>query len=150
MHIDHSRCVGCGRCIGMCNFDAIEPMNDEANDILNEKIAEYSLAVVQGRPHFHISFIMDVSPCCDCHSENDLPIVPDIGIFASFDPVALDQACVDAVNQAPVIAGSVLDEHAHEHHDHFTDTHPDTNWQSCLAHAEEIGLGVREYELIHC
>ena len=81
MHIDHSRCVGCGRCIGMCNFDAIEPMNDEANDILNEKIAEYSLAVIQGRPHFHISFVMDVSPCCDCHAENDLPIVPDIGIW---------------------------------------------------------------------
>lgn len=150
MHIDHSRCVGCGRCIGMCNFDAIEPMNDEANDILNEKIAEYSLAVVQGRPHFHISFVMDVSPCCDCHAENDLPIVPDIGIFASFDPVALDQACVDAVNQAPVIAGSVLDEHQHDHHDYFTDTHPDTNWQTCLAHGEEIGLGTREYELIHC
>ena len=148
MRIDTHRCVGCGRCIGVCNFDAIEPMNDEANDILNEKIAEYALAVLQGRPHFHISFVIDVSPCCDCHAENDLPIVPDIGIFASLDPVALDQACADAVNRAPIMPGSVLDTQPKDHHDHFTDTHPETHWQSCLAHAEKIGLGSRHYELI--
>ena len=148
MHIDHSKCVGCGRCIGMCNFDAIRPVFNEANDILNKKIAEYSLAVVKDRPQFHISFVINVSPNCDCHAENDLPIVPDVGIFASFDPVALDQACVDAVNKAPVIEGSLLSESSHDHHDHFTDTHPDTNWEVCLAHGEEIGLGTRDYELI--
>ena len=146
--IDHDKCVGCGRCIGVCPMDAVCPASDESNDILNCKIAEYSKAVLAGRPHFHISLVIDVSPNCDCHAENDIPIVPDVGMFASFDPVALDQACVDAVNRESVIQGSMLSKLPHVHHDHFTDTHPDTNWQTCLEHAEKIGLGSRSYELI--
>ncbi|MFR3451968.1 MAG: DUF362 domain-containing protein [Collinsella sp.] len=94
--IDHDRCVGCGRCIGACNQNAIEPDYGAAADVLNYKIAEYTQAVVQDRPSFHISLAIDVSPNCDCHPENDTPIVPDIGMFASFDPVAIDQACIDA------------------------------------------------------
>ena len=151
--IDHAKCVGCGRCLGACNFDAIYNENYSANDELNKKIAEYSKAVVDGRPHFHISLVMDVSPYCDCHAENDAPIIPDVGMFASFDPVALDQACADACNQMPVMPGSLLDDEMHgeqfcDHHDHFTNTTPETNWKTCLAHAEKIGLGTREYELI--
>ena len=146
--IDHNKCVGCGRCIGACPEDAVKAGTDEANDILNYKIAEYTYAVIHGRPNFHISLVIDVSPYCDCHAENDIPIVPDIGMFASFDPVALDQACADAVNRQPVIEGSVLSEKEHCHHDHFTDTHPDTNWESCLEHAVKMGMGSREYELI--
>lgn len=146
--IDHNKCVGCGRCIGVCPMDAVCPATDESNDILNYKIAEYSKAVLSGRPHFHISLVIDVSPNCDCHAENDIPIVPDVGMFASFDPVALDMACADAVNRQPVIAGSQLDRMPHVHHDHFTDSAPSTNWKSCLEHAEKIGIGSREYELI--
>ncbi len=151
--IDHNKCVGCGRCLGACNFDAIYNSNSSANDDLNRKIAEYSKAVVDGRPSFHISLVMDVSPYCDCHAENDAPIVPDIGMFASFDPVALDQACADACNKMPALPNSRLDDFMHEedfhdHHDHFINSMPDTNWKSCLEHAEKIGLGSREYELI--
>ena len=102
--IDHDKCVGCGRCIGVCPKDAVCPAGDESNDILNKKIAEYSLAVVKDRPHFHVSLVIDVSPNCDCHAENDIPIVPDVGMFASFDPVALDRACADAVNRMQVNA----------------------------------------------
>ena len=87
--IDHDKCVGCGRCIGVCPMDAVQAAGDESNDILNRKIAEYSKAVIQGRPHFHISLVVDVTPNCDCHAENDIPIVPDVGMFASFDPVAI-------------------------------------------------------------
>lgn len=148
MHIDETKCVGCGRCIAMCPFDAIEPIFGQAFDILNEKIAEYSYAVIHGRPSFHIALAIDVSPECDCAPYNDKPIVADVGMFASFDPVALDQACADACNASPTIPGSVLDRHGHEHHDCFKDTHPETDWKSCLAHAEEIGLGTREYHLI--
>ncbi len=147
--INHDRCVGCGRCIGACPKDAVSPDYDEANDILNCKIAEYTKAVIDGRPNFHISLIVDVSPFCDCHAENDIPIIPDIGMLASFDPVALDQCCADLCNRAPVMAGSVLDtEREHCHHDHFTDVHPETNWQSCLEHAVKLGMGSREYEMI--
>lgn len=146
--IDHSKCVGCGRCIGACPKDATRPAEDESNDILNKKIAEYSLAVVQGRPHFHISLVIDISPYCDCHAENDLPILPDVGMFASFDPVALDQACVDACLKQQPIPGSRLEEMPHVSEDHFINSQPATDWRSQLSHAEKLGLGTREYELI--
>ena len=146
--IDTAKCVGCGRCIGVCIKDAIIPDFDQAFDIVNRKIAEYTKAVVWGRPCFHISLVIDVSPFCDCHAENDVAIVPNVGIFASYDPVALDQACVDAVNAQPAIADSLLEKHGHKHHDHFTDVSPNTDWRSCLEHAVKLGLGTREYDLI--
>ena len=146
--IDHNCCVGCGRCIGICPVDAVCAASDESNDILNCKIAEYSLAVLKDRPHFHISLVCDVSPYCDCHGENDAPIVPDVGMFASFDPVALDIACADAVNAQPAIANSRLGEQPHVHNDHFKNNHPVTNWMSCIDHAVKLGLGSKEYELI--
>lgn len=146
--IDEQKCVGCGRCIGVCPVDAVGNRGDESNDILNRKIAEYSLAVLKDRPHFHISLVVDVAPYCDCHSENDAAIVPDVGMFASFDPVALDLACADAVNRQPAIAESILSEREQCHHDHFTDVHPETNWMVALEHAEKMGLGSRDYELI--
>ena len=146
--IDHHKCVGCGRCIGACPVDAIHAGEDESYDILNKKIAEYACAVVHDRPNFHINLVIDVSPYCDCHAENDLPIVPDVGMFASFDPVALDVACADAVNRQPINPGSLLDEREHVHHDHFTDVTPETNWHSCVEHAQKLGIGTCAYELI--
>lgn len=146
--IDTVRCVGCGRCIGSCPVDAVDSLCDEANDILNKKIAEYTMAVLKNRPHFHISLVVDVSPFCDCHGENDRPIVSDVGMFASFDPVALDVACADAVNRQPVLKDSYLGEREHTCRDHFTATHPDTNWEVCIDHGVKLGLGNREYKLI--
>jgi len=152
--IDHAKCVGCGRCLAVCPTDAIEPGSGASVAMLNRKMAEYSLAVCQGRPCFHISLILDVSPNCDCHAENDIPIIPNVGMLASFDPVALDVACADLCNAMPVLPGSVLSEHvreenpAHAGFDHFQMTHPDTEWKSCIEHAVKIGLGNSEYELI--
>lgn len=146
--IDHGKCVGCGRCIGICPQDAVSPANDESNDILNRKIAEYTKAVVQNRPNFHISLVVDVSPNCDCHRENDVPIVPNVGMFASFDPVALDMACADAVNRQSVLPGSILSELPQTMDDRFGDTHPETNWMVAIDHAVKMGLGSKEYELI--
>ena len=147
-HIDHDRCVGCGRCIAICPKDAIHEGTSSSNDLLNCKMMEYAKAVLQGRPSFHIAIAIDISPNCDCHSENDAPIVPNIGIFASFDPVALDQACADAVNSMPENPNTMLSTSKHELHDHFDDVHPDTNWKQGLEYAESIGLGTREYNLI--
>lgn len=149
--IDEDKCVGCGRCIGVCPKDAIQTLNDEAFDILNYKIAEYTKAVVDGRPNFHISLVIDVSPYCDCHAENDVAIVPDVGMFASFDPVALDVACADAVNAQMPSEGSMLDEcihEGHDHHDHFTTIGPDTNWKTAISHGKKLGIGNDEYELV--
>ena len=94
--IDHDNCVGCGRCIAICSFDAIKPHNSSSEASLNRRIAEYAYAVVKDKPNFHISIAADISPNCDCHPENDAPIVPNIGMFASFDPVAIDLAAADA------------------------------------------------------
>ena len=149
-HIDHDKCVGCGRCIAVCPKDAVQINWDESTTNLNYKIAEYTKAVVDGRPCFHISLVIDVSPTCDCRPENDMAIVPNVGMFASFDPVALDMACVDAVNAQTPLRGSAADgAHAKAHvHDHFQRLHPDTNWRSCLEHGEKIGIGTRDYELV--
>ena len=154
-HIDLDKCVGCGRCLAVCPKDAISADYADSVAMLNYKMAEYSLAVCQNRPCFHVSLICDVSPNCDCHPENDIPILPNIGMLASFDPVALDQACADLCNQATPVESSVLGKniaHAHEHHeecdhDHFHMTHPDTEWKSCIEHAVKIGLGTNEYDL---
>lgn len=152
--IDHSKCLGCGRCLANCPMDAIHTVFDAAPDNLNKKMAEYAQAICQDRPCFHISLIVDVSPFCDCHAENDAPIIPNLGMLASFDPVALDQACVDLVNATKPFDNSILGENIAKDpegcagHDHFHNTSPNSHWEMCLEHAEKIGLGTRQYELV--
>lgn len=153
MRVNLENCVGCGRCLGACNYDAIAFDFNAAVEMLNCRMAEYTKAVVDGRPCFHISLVVDVSPNCDCHGENDVPILPNLGMFASFDPLALDQACADACLKADPLPGSQLADNMAkadfvDHHDHFANSRPEIEWRSCLAHAEKIGLGTREYELI--
>jgi len=156
--IDYDRCVGCGQCVAVCQKSAAVVKDYDTSEVLNSKIAEYAFAVVNGKPHFHISFIMNVSPNCDCWNHNDAAIVPDLGIAASFDPVALDCACADLVKAAPSLHGNAIsDRHgencdcSHHHHrgdDKFRLVHPDTNWEAGVRYGEEIGLGTCEYELI--
>lgn len=153
MTVNTDKCLGCGRCVGACNFDAIRFENFHAAELLNLRMSEYAKAVLDGRPNFHISLITDVSPYCDCHCENDAPILPDIGMFASFDPVALDQACADACLAAKPLPGSHLADVMaapgfRDKYDHFLNSMPNCEWRSCLEHAEKIGVGTREYELI--
>ena len=172
--IDEGHCVGCGYCIAYCPAGAIMTKWDEAKPVMNKKIAEYTKAVLDGKPSFHVSLVLDVSPDCDCERHNDVPVIPNVGMFASFDPVALDQACVDAANRQPVIQGSKADpqvkeasasdhmdgaraipeqaysEHAagDDGHDVFRMVHPDTDWAAGLDHAVKLGIGTREYELV--
>lgn len=157
--IDYDKCVGCGQCVALCKSEAAVMGSTESGEILNYKIAEYTKAVLKGKQNFHIAFIMNVSPECDCWAHNDAAIVPDLGMMASFDPVALDQACADMVTAAPVLptTNTLRDKdtdcechhhHTHEGEDKFRLLHPNTNWQAGLRYAEEIGIGTREYELI--
>lgn len=152
-YIDPDLCKGCGRCIGVCAFDAIYTDFDSVSEALGRKMAEYTAAIAAGKPVFWINMIMDVSPDCDCHGENDAPILPNLGMLASFDAVALDQACADLCLKADPLPNSQLtdrlsDPHAHTHNDPFKDVHPNTSWRECLEHAEKIGLGTRDYELV--
>lgn len=147
--IDLGKCVGCGRCIGTCPFDAIYTEFDENKDMLNGKIVEYAKAVIDGKKHFHVTVLADVSPYCDCHSDNDMPIIPNVGIFASFDPVALDRACVDMAQAQPMNAGSRLYENSggEKPDDIFLCTNPKSRWQSNFTHAAHMGMGDGSYRL---
>jgi hypothetical protein len=151
-HINYEKCVGCGQCIAVCQYDAARVVWQEASENVCKRVAEYTFAILKEKPSFHISFIMNVSPDCDCYGFNDYPIVPDIGIAASFDPVALDMACADLVKKAPALPGSrICENHDHgdlQNEDKFNLTHPDTSWLAGLEHAEKIGLGNLEYDLI--
>lgn len=142
--INQEICAGCGRCIGVCNFDAVNVNWSETSAGLNRKMAEYAYAVLNGKPSFHINFIIDVSPSCDCEPANDLPFIKDIGFLASFDPVALDMACADMVNKTPLTNPYKEEPDS----DHIHSVNPNTSWEECLIHAEKIGLGTRNYRLI--
>ncbi|MEW6105418.1 MAG: 4Fe-4S ferredoxin, partial [Bacillota bacterium] len=81
---------------------------------------------------------------------NDAPIVPNIGILASQDPVAIDAASADLVNQAHALPGSAIDHlaHADSHADKLAALYPEVDWTVQLRHAERIGLGTRDYTLV--
>jgi uncharacterized Fe-S center protein len=147
-NINLDLCAGCARCLHTCPAGAISSSFARSNELLGYKIAEYTKAVLDGRPHFHISLVRDVSPCCDCYNSNDLPIVPDVGMFASFDPVALDLACAEAVMAQPINPGSQLDLAKKEGLDHFLTSSPGSDWRSQISHGEKIGLGPARYELV--
>lgn len=110
---------------------------------------EYALGAVQNKTEktIYINFVMDISPDCDCNSHNDFPIVQDLGILASTDPVALDKACVDLVNSMPAMPGSII-EGLKAGEDKFRAVHPNIDWEPQLRHAVKMGLGSMEYELI--
>lgn len=151
-HINIEKCVGCGQCVAVCQYDAAQVVWENASEFVNCKIAEYTYAVTKDKPCFHINFIMNVSPDCDCWNFNDMPLVADIGMAASFDPVALDQASVDLVKAAPALHNNKITvESPNEHFcgtDKFKLAHPNAHWEAGLIHGEKIGLGSREYELI--
>ncbi len=152
--IDYIKCVGCGQCIALCQYNAAVIGENDTADHVSYKIAEYTKAVIKDKPNFHISFIMNVSPECDCWNHNDAAIVPDLGILASFDPVALDKACADMVINAPVVSvnNKLTQDNSNAHLegvDKFHLLHPDTNWLAGLKYAELIGIGTMNYELIN-
>ncbi|MCX6334181.1 MAG: DUF362 domain-containing protein [Bacteroidia bacterium] len=151
-HINYDKCVGCGQCVAVCQYDASRVVWQSSSETACKRISEYAYAVVKDKPAFHINFIMNVSPDCDCWDSNDYPLVADIGIAASFDPVALDHACADLVMAAPALQGSRICE-SHDQgsltgKDKFKLAHPDTFWKAGLEHGEKIGLGNMTYELI--
>ena len=112
-------------------------------------MVEYAYAACANKREnvLFLNFVVQVSPACDCYAHNDQPIVPDIGILASRDPVALDQACADLVNEAPGTVGSALGETITPGDDKFQLLYPKVDWRIQLQHAEAIGLGSREYVL---
>ena len=106
--IDDNRCIGCGQCVAACNYGAINVKWESHGETLLEKVAEYAFALhtrFNGKARY-ITFALTISPDCDCWDYNDAPIVQDIGILASSNPVALDRATLDLVKKSPVLGDS--------------------------------------------
>lgn len=148
--IDENLCAGCSRCITACARKAIAIQWNEASDLVMRKMAEYAKGALtdKGQKSLFISFITQVSPACDCYGHADAPIVNDIGICAATDPVALDQACADLVNNAQGNSNSALQSGHEPGGDKFRGVYPHIDWTVQLEHAEKIGLGSRSYELV--
>ena len=147
--INPEACVGCGECVAVCPHEAI-PINWEtAEGPLFEKSAEYAKAILAGkggRAAF-FNFLMRISPECDCCGWNDAPFVADVGILASRDPVAIDQASADLVNAGQVLVASRLEGKA-AGGDAIAAATGVKGWRRMLEYAEEIGMGSRSYELV--
>lgn len=148
--IDHEKCIGCGECVVTCRNKAININWRSESKVIMEKMVEYSLGVIQGREEKmgYINFVMNVTPDCDCCGWSDTAIVPDVGILASKDPVAIDQASIDLINQQTGLANSALKSNFQPGEDKFQGIHPDIDGKHLLNYAEELGLGSRKYELI--
>lgn len=134
--LDTNKCAGCGECIIACGQHALSITFNEPGNSVQEKFAEYALGAAQDKKLFCITFVNNISPNCDCLSKTEPFIAPDIGILASTDPVAIDQAALDLVLKT---AGS----------DVFKKTHPTIDHDVQLKHAENIGLGTRTYKLVN-
>lgn len=136
-HIDHDICYGCGECTTVCPVKAIDVNWTTDNNEFLEKMAEFALGAVKNKMEKtgYISFLMNVTPHCDCAAWSDRPIVSDIGILASKDPVALDTACYDLIVRQ---AGE----------DVIAKIYPDIDARYLLAYAQKIGLGSTAYELV--
>lgn len=143
--INETACLLCNACLDVCDRRAVKV---EGLDLttLAERIAENAKAVVDvlGENIGYINLLVDVIPHCDCHPHSDIPIVPDIGVLASKDPVAIDMASIDLINGAPGIDGSAFEGGA----DKLSSINPATNWSIQIDTAEKFGIGEKEYKLI--
>jgi uncharacterized Fe-S center protein len=148
--INPEKCVGCGECILICPNGAIDVQWNADIPLFQKKMVEYAWAVLKGKrdKSMFLNFLTNISPACDCYGHNDAPLVPDIGILASRDPVAIDQASVDLVNQQAGSPGSCLTTCRAPGEDKFRAVYPKIDWAVQLDHGEQIGLGRREYELV--
>ncbi len=148
--IVEEKCTGCGECIVSCPRGAVEIRWGKDIPVFQKRMTEYALAAVKNKPGkvYYLTFVMNVSPACDCYPFNDYPIVPDIGILASHDPVSIDQAAYDLVKNARGFENSSLSYAFSPGEDKFRDLYPEVDPEIQLSHGEKIGLGERNYKLI--
>lgn len=143
-------CIGCGECISICPIRAISPQWDTDIPVFIEKMTEYAYGAAKNKLEHagYINFLMNITPLCDCYGFSGAYIVPDIGILASKDPVAIDAASFDLVNAQAGNHHSGLKCNHEKGEDKFRGLYKDIDAGKQLSYGEEIGLGSRSYELI--
>ncbi len=148
--IDRAACIGCGECALFCAPKAIQMDWEVEIGEFTEKMTEYALAAVKGKPGrvVYLTFVTRVVPVCDCAPWSDVPLVSDIGFLASTDPVAIDRAAFELVKAADTPKGSPVEGKAGPGDDKFAAMHPETRGETQLTYGESIGLGSNDYELI--
>ena len=134
--LDPKKCIGCANCVGACPTFTLF-VDFKAGTNVQEKMAEYAYAVLRDKKKktAFVNFATKINKECDCWGQENPRIAPDVGMFASLDPVAIDQASYDMVNKVCK-------------KDIFRSTHPDQNGDIQLSYSEKIGLGSRKYDLI--
>lgn len=149
-YINPEKCIGCGECILICPQEAIAVQWSQDIPLFQKRMVEYTVAVLKGKKDraLFMNFLVDISPACDCYAHSDAPIVQDIGVLASTDPVAIDQAAVDLVNAMPGNDRSCLQSGKAPGEDKFRAIYPKIDWSIQLKYGEELGLGTRSYELV--
>jgi uncharacterized Fe-S center protein len=149
-YIDTEKCIGCAECIVRCPTESVTINWNQDVPTFLEKMMEYTLGVLQNKTDksLFINFITDIAPKCDCLPYSEAPIVNDIGVIASTDPVAIDQASADLVNQQMGLPGTVLTTNLEPGEDKFKGLYPYVDWEHQLDYAQELGLGTRKYKLI--
>lgn len=148
-YMDKTKCIGCAECIVRCPTQSINIQWDQTVPVFLEKMMEYTLGVLKGKENksLFINFITDISPKCDCLPYSESPIVQNVGVLASTDPVAIDQASADMVNQQAGLPASALKMNLEPGQDKFRGLYPDVDWEYQLDYAQDIGLGSRDYKL---
>ncbi|MGD0230449.1 MAG: DUF362 domain-containing protein [Syntrophorhabdales bacterium] len=148
--IEGHRCIGCGECIVTCPQGAVEIQWDQDHDKFQKKMVEHAAGAFAGKADksVFLSFLMQISPACDCYPMNDAPIVKDIGILASTDPVAIDAASIDLVNAEESMPGTAIKKRLGKGEDKFRALYPAVDWNVQLDHAKRLKMGERAYNLV--
>ncbi len=142
--INKEKCIGCGNCLLVCNNGAIKTNWDSNGETFQKKIVQYALGATRNKAGkcLYVNFLTNIAPVCDCVNYTPEPIMRDIGIVASTDPVACDMASIDIVN-----SNWQNDECKTENGGCISKIYPKVPWMEQLSYAESLGLGTRHYNI---
>jgi len=142
-------CIGCADCIAVCPEHAIRINWNAEPSVIQEKLIEHVEGVLSNKrdKSLFVNFIKDVTPLCDCVNHSDIPFVNDIGILASRDPLAIDKASVDLVNNAQWRNDANIPPIKIDN-DKFSSLYPDINWRIQIDYAVQREIGSVNYNLI--
>ncbi len=132
-----AKCIGCGECLAVCPFEAVRYNWGIESEELQKRMVEHALGIVSEKRGklYYFNFLFTMTRDCDCWGEPQTPIIPDIGILASDDPIAIDQAALDlTASRGKKNLGRK--------------SYPELDPEIQLSYGEKLGLGTRKYELV--